>query len=215
MTTPQIKRADNFQIEHTPTEPSYQINLSTKYPQKISVRTKFPKKISMKARNNIFQKIKQLGPKLKAPIRKEGKKYSRPSIKIYKFTADEAVETAPAQSNKLGFESQKLETDTKTANSRSHITVTKFTPNDSRNRVNKFLRQTSYQSPLKSGRRSDDDSQPSYKITPNIQKGGYKISPVKRIDGSWLLRSPDGTEFHFKSLQQIYELNQNNFVPGK
>ena len=33
-------------------------------------------------------------------------------------------------------------------------------------------------------------------------------------DHTWLLRSPDGIEFHFQNLKQIYDLNQNNFVPG-
>ena len=33
-------------------------------------------------------------------------------------------------------------------------------------------------------------------------------------DHTWLLKSPDGIEFHFQSLKQIYDLNQNNFVPG-
>ena len=84
---------------------------------------------------------------------------------------------------------------------------------------------------------------PSYQITPNLRSGGYKISPVlshpqhrqqqqqqqgagrrfrpyqaqdrrSAAPGTWLLRSPAGKEFRFKSLHQIYDLNQNNFVPG-
>ena len=207
MTTPNIERSDNSPTEHTPTKTSYKNNLSTMFPKKIS--------ISKKARNNIFQKIKQLAPRIKASRKTEGKSYSKPNVKIYKFTAEEAVEKAPARSSKLSFESQKLESDTRTADSRSHITVTKYNPENTRTEVNRFPSQVSDWVPVKSSRRSDDESLPSYKITPDIVKGGYKISPVKRTEpGTWLLRSPDGTEFHFKSLKQIYDLNQNNFVPG-
>ena len=80
----------------------------------------------------------------------------------------------------------------------------------------------------------------SYKITPNLKSGGLMISPVRRVDHHdhvlhhrdhhvkktqyqgpmktprlesdlWKLISPSGREFHFRSLQQIVELNQNMF----
>merc|ERR1711874_26349 len=181
---------------------------------------------SKKTRNNIFQQIKKLAANKKASRKSYKKPYSKnynksttkPNIKIYKFTADEAVGKAALRTGKFKFESQKLERDTNTADSTSHITVTKYKPEQANSKVNnnKLPSQSSNWVPMHSERRSDSENTPqSYKITPDLVKGGYKVSPVSPTKkSSWLLRSPQGKEFHFKSLQQIYDLNENNFVPG-
>jgi len=208
--TPQIKRADNFASNEVSSE--YTV-LSTVH----------PKRITKKTRNNIFQQIKKLAANKKSSRKSYKKPYSKTyskaytrAPKIHKFTADEAVGKGALKSGKFNFESQKVEKDTKMAQSTSHITVTKYSPEQIVNNIKKSPKQNPNWIPIQSDRRSDKANSPqSYKITPNLVKGGYKVSPVSPAKKShWLLRSPEGTEFHFKSLQQIYDLNENNFVPG-
>jgi len=177
-----------------------------------SVSTLRPVKKSKKTRNNIFRKIKQLAPKLKSSHKTHKKSLQKPGVQLYKFTADEALNKNVTSQNDerkdAMFESQKLSEDTSTSGSTSQITVTKFLPQHAiKKQVSKWV-------PIKSTRRMDNDILPSYKITPDLMMGGFKISPLKPKQGPWLLRSPNGREYRFDSLRQIYNLNQNNFVPG-
>jgi len=210
ITTPQIKRADILA--------SSEVSSETKV-----LSTVHPKRITKKTRNNIFQQIKKLAARKKSAKKSYKKPYSKTyskaytkAPKIHKFTADEAVGKAAIRSGKFKFESQKLDKDTETAQSTSHITVTKYNPAKTSNTIKKTPSQGANWRPIHSERRSDIASSPqTYKITPNLVEGGYKVSPVSPSKKSpWLLRSPNGTEFYFKSLQQIYDLNENNFVPG-
>lgn len=196
------------------------------------LKPQFPRKDLMKPKHHIQRKMFE-GPK---------------QPKMLKFTAEDAIPND-------------VDDDGAGADSSSFMSITPF-----RQRLRSKQRQLSRHReivlPEKAARRMDlepvqgqSSSSPSYKITPNLKSGGYKISPVvkspprqmkskkpmmRRIDspsakpirpssrrfrqhpnqkpakkdGSWLLVSPHGREFQFRSLQQIYDLNQNNFVPG-
>ena len=149
------------------------------------------------------------------------RKPSSPRMKMLRFTADDAIEQTSEEA---------------TADSRNHMSIAPYN-----NFKSQISRQREILLPEKSARRMDGGkrrTEASYKITPNLRDGGYKISPIRRTfqaprrpyqdarkavrsynnqghqHRNWLLRSPDGIEFHFQSLKQIYDLNQNNFVPG-
>ena len=179
------------------------------------------------SKEKILKKIDKMKEK-KAELRGRSlRKPYNPRPKMLRFTAEDAMEQTSGEV---------------TADSRSYISIAPY---------NNYKRQISRQReivlPEKSARRMDGGnrrSEASYKITPNLRNGGYKISPIRskfqaprrpyqdarpavrssykqgqhqrnfNKDHSWLLKSPDGIEFHFQSLKQIYDLNQNNFVPG-
>ena len=165
-----------------------------------------------------IDKMKQQKAELKG--RSLRKPYS-PRMKMLRFTADDAIEQTSEEA---------------TADSRNHMSIAPYN-----NFKSQISRQREILLPEKSARRMDGGkrrTEASYKITPNLRDGGYKISPIRRTfqaprrpyqdarkavrsynnqghqHRNWLLRSPDGIEFHFQSLKQIYDLNQNNFVPG-
>ena len=63
--------------------------------------------------------------------------------------------------------------------------------------------------PTKGGRRLD--AAPSILLKHKVPQPRQK--PLKK-KGGWLLLGPGGASFHFDNLQQVLNLNQNNFVPG-
>merc|ERR1712203_814340 len=63
--------------------------------------------------------------------------------------------------------------------------------------------------PTKGGRLLD--AAPSLLLKHKVPQPRQK--PLKK-KGGWLLLGPRGASFHFDNLQQVLNLNQNNFVPG-
>ena len=66
----------------------------------------------------------------------------------------------------------------------------------------------------KKPRRLDKSPQRRHPSSKSFRQTPYQSQNHVNQKGSWLLKSPNGIEFRFKSLQQIFDLNQNNFVPG-
>ena len=183
----------------------------------IALSTVYPK-IIKKTKNNIFKKIRNLENK------KKSKKVPRPKterniytpkvpkVKMFRFTADEAMSE------------EETEEDEMASDSRNHLTVKRFRPAPTLRPRPALVPRPAARAPRpaapaprqrpppqRAGRRSDSPSadRASILIRPDLTAGGYSIAPLAKRAGTWMLRSPDGTEFHFKSLKNLIKLTNN------
>ena len=181
------------------------------------------------SKDKIFNKIDKMkqkrtemkGRSLRAPYNSR--------VRMHKFTADDAIESEDEEAT--------------TADSRSYMSIAPYKTPISRQREILLPEKAARRMDTNGNRRKEAASYKitpnlrsgGYQISPirrNFQ-GGAPRRPYQdgrkavrsynnkgqqernfNKDHTWLLRSPAGIEFHFQSLKQIYDLNQNNFVPG-
>ena len=118
---------------------------------------------------------------------KTGGNYKRIKSKkprVFKFTSNDAISKAARRVEDISIQAP----DTKTAGSMPRVSVAK---------------------PVQGSRRLDSGS--SLLLKHKVPQPREK--PLKK-KGGWLLLGPKGASFHFDTLQQVLDLNQNYFVPG-